>query len=413
MKRAFIILGAAVLIVSAYLAWVLISRESYSVIIESEPEAIISVANSRGDSYKQIGGGSVVYKTSQEHALFFEVVLGESVTELSLKPEESNGRTIVVPLSAPGVASKIFDHPLSSYMRKDDVLYGVDKLSNTIVNVADDRFVPPEISFITVPYVSSVVWQDTDTYAYNRFAEGSGAVIRGRNQGADYFKSKLSGSSVAESIVSVKSDKNSPLAVLSSESIYVSTDFGKTMKSINNVDQCEYPFFKVAGDYIYYGKQPTVHEHVTETDDDIDDPDSNPYSVLYVYDFSGNLITSADIPDTHAINDVTWSEARSSFFLVSHESIFEIKRSGDVVGSVDLYVEPENIVAHKDSLFVFSKQQVSRYDPSTGFTQVYSSFGSDTFVKDSAVFETAGPILNFTVLNQSAYSGSIRTISLE
>ncbi len=417
MKKKLLLISVLVLLIVpvAWFGFNIFSGSNYSFVVVSDPGAKIYVATSKDEPFLEIGAGSAEYTTKQTGFVYVQAKRDGSVSVQTVSPVDSDGKVIELKLFETKTPAVLLENPIVDSFLEDGVIYGVDKLTNSMININPTDFVPPKTSYISIPYVSGVIWLNSDNFYYNIFGGGVGSVVNNSNEGAAFLENPFYSYSEVESTLTVDRFKTQPLVILSTNSIYVSDDFGKSMKRIVVIESNENYFFDASKEFIYYGEGLSPSEYATEGDGKEVEAalDGNLTSKLAAYDYSGNAVMRAELQGVTTITGVANHALSSSTLVATDKGLVQLDVSGKVIRLYDFPFALSDITSYENNVFLFSNSDIWLLDLLSGSYSLVYDLGSDVYVADSVQpGETNSEIL-FTTINNSASSGAIYMLNLK
>ncbi len=382
----------------------------YSFMVSSEKDAQISVSTAKNEAFKIIGVGNAEYTTRQTEPVYVRAVKGGSVTMRTVFPADSDGKVIELVLSEPKKPTVLVKTPITSPLSEKGVFYGINSLTHTMVAVALDGHAPLKLSYISVPYVDSLIWLDSDNYHYNIFGGGVGTVIDDNNKDKLFLLNKLAwGEEVAKK---VSKFGTKPLVLLTSKSLYTSDDFGKSLHEIASVESDEHYFLGTGAKYIYYVDNLPPGEYTAEEDGMGEGSGSAFSSELTLYDYQGNTILRTSLLGFPVVVDVSFHSQSSSVFVAGKKGLLQLDKSGEATRVFDFPFTLHDIVPHENAIYLFSNQGVWLLDlASESYSLVYDP-GFNTYIAGSAQLNKTGDRIFFTTANSPTNSGALYQLNL-
>lgn len=350
-----VILSIALLLITVVALLVLYLNRPGTINITTESDAEIYVSTERGGEYKKIGTSKAKYSTSRVPVTVYVMVSKDSKKTLSsVLLSRGDNKIMELSLKDKVKSNKLYDGALSYVHVDDSVVQGILPDDYSIVNFRTDREEEMRLEFVGIPYLSKIVWYDTNNFVYRTFDKEVGL-----------FKDStdLSTSGLAKNI-SLIDDNNpdfedypafydmskypgKPLVLVSSLGVFVSDDMGVSVKQIvkplSNTAETYGVFTTENNIFVYKQLEPADQEEHTSQ--------KNKVAVIE-YDYTGKLIKTLDIPGG-SINNIV--EKNNITYILTDSGLVTIKDG--IVSDLPLYFNYiRDITVFKGKLLVLGDE---------------------------------------------------------
>jgi len=403
--RRVVIALLVALLLGGSIAVIIDRLNTFAVLVSTDPSADIYAAVEPEGEFENIGQGSASFSTKQQTPIYFKVVKGEQESLLAVSAKALDGQTVEIALLEPLSAQKFLEGPIVDPMIEKDLIYGISANTNSIFNVGISEFKPPKLSYVGLPFLKEIVWQDSNNFVYERYSGGVGAFINGDIIGSAHFGSGTNSDSAGRFYALAKHGEQ-PLALLGDDGIYTSSNLGKTNKRVYQTAVDEAWYLNADDDYIYYASYKLPTHHATETEDvDLADlhEDDLPSVHIYVLDYEGGLVVDTVLQNTARVYDIARVGDSQQFVILGDKSAVVIAPQNQSEAShSDYFLSSVNMLSVGDNLFVFNQFGIWRMEPATGLRQlVFKFIASQNYVPGSAEVTASGN-LQFTATSTSS-----------
>lgn len=348
------ILGLWVLTVVLIILGVILYRYTTRAVltINTESGASIHVATEPGGETKEIGKGSAKYSGKSGQAVYIEVKKDSSTTLFSTILKKGSQHTDIT-LKPLADKQPISPGPLSDLYITTDFIYGINPNTNTLSYISRDQEETADVSFIDIPYVDKVDWNNERNFVFKSFSEGVGYTIDGKKQ---VYTSGEEGDNLT-AIDYTYLQQSKKLFLLTENALYIgSTIAGNDLKFVSSVGEGA-PRLTNDSQYTYL-TNPTFSEQESE-----DSLNNIIKTSITVYDSTGTQVKSFnDLQITTEIEKIVFIKQDNIYIALTENEIFTINDQGTLVTIPSYLNGAKDLIVSQGKLLTLNAGGVWEYD---------------------------------------------------
>ncbi len=381
--------------------------------ISSESDAVIFIADEPSGDFAEIGVGEVTYITRQSKDYYFKAAAGEKESILGYAIEKGNRYDFTIPLQDVVDAELAYESVVTDAYITNQSVQGIEPGTSSIINFGIQEVVPPKLEFIGIPFLRSIAWEDSDSFAYSSFRDGVGLFIDGRNTNQSRLGESINTNDLASPpdnlfFSNVARHKGNPLLLLGSDGIYKSSDMGVSLEKIVHVDQVTLHRLFADNNYIYLNLETAPGSFVAETEEEIELTEELLGSTTTdIFTYEGELVATKTSLGTSIISARSTSDYAVLF---GEKSTLVMNNEGGSVDYPSYFDFNRELVVSGDHMFALADNGLWRLHPSTGVFSLVHDFGENSIgITGSMVIDEENEYLYFGVTNRPGESANNKT----
>lgn len=358
-------------------------KTTYKIDISTEEGAQIYIARQEEGEYKEIGSSRSTFESTDEGEVFIKVKndTGESQGYVKFG-QDNHPQSIHLPIEkmiSQDKATVVFSGSVIDPLIAGSDVFGVASSSGSIINFNTLNQVPLKPEYIGIPYVSSIIWSDSNNFSYKTNRGGIGFFRDGEIKKSDTQEPLF---------IDFAEGKNGKIFLLAENgAVFETSNLGLDIKKVIENEVSGDPHIFADDKYLYYSDLPphSLFEDAEEGRQDTENSENTVGSSIEVYSYQGEKLK--DIPskvtellsvhtDNKGVGIVLDQRGATSF-----DDSTNYRRISyyfhDVLGSK--VINDKLYILFKDGVWKFSPEnemfsKVFNFDNSTGIWQSLSKF---------------------------------------
>lgn len=336
-----IFLGGIILILAVLLWW---QNYSASTFIISAPENASIFVKQNSSSFKEIGKGSVTYKTRSGSTVFFEARQNEQISQKSYSPQSNTTTNVTLDFKPIVIAQPFANGALTNIFTENGFVYGINSNTNSLTAspILPNTSVTPNI--LLLPFLKQIIWKNSTNYY---------AVTLGRGTQIIENNKILDGNLLPYSSIAVGKSNS---VLLGQDGYYFaeSNNLNKT-KKLNDIKPQSEPQVFADNTYLY-----TVSLIFNPTSNE-DEVPSGKESNFVIYDQNGEQKFNINLPIKDQIYKIIALDSNNIMALTNNQLLFIDLKTNNITPQDFSFGEVKDMVIYKNKILLLGSGGLWEY----------------------------------------------------